>query len=359
MRWNKLFFAGFLVLVMSFLLIGCSSGSSSDSEDTSSGEDGSATEENNDASGSDEKYEIATVVKLTGVGWFDRMEKGVNKFAEDTGHEAFQQGPQEADAALQVQIIEDLIAQQVDAITVVPFSAESLEPVLKKARDAGIVVISHEADGMENVDYNIEAFNNQEYGEFMMDNLAEAMGEEGEYMTAVGSLTSNSHMEWTEAAYNRQQEKYPNMTAVVTQVETNDDQETASEKFRETLKAYPNLKGFQGSASTDAPGAALAIEQLGLTGKIQVVGTSVPSVSGQYIKNGSLDSIYFWDPADAAYAMDTLAVMILEGKEDQIKDGLDLGIPGYENLVVKDGKYLYGNAYVKVDKENFDEYSDF
>lgn len=42
-----------------------------------------------------------------------------------------------------------------DAICVVPFSTESLEPVLKKARDQGIVVITHEAPGMTNADYDI------------------------------------------------------------------------------------------------------------------------------------------------------------------------------------------------------------
>ncbi|MBB6454592.1 simple sugar transport system substrate-binding protein [Salirhabdus euzebyi] len=346
MRKNKLFLVGLLMLIMSVVLLGCNSDASGNSDDG-----------NSNGGSDDGKYKIATVVKLSGVAWFDRMEEGVDKFGEDTGHETFQQGPQQADAAQQVQIIEDLIAQQVDAITVVPFSAEALEPVLKKARDAGIVVISHEADGMENVDFNIEAFNNSDYGKFLMDNLAAAMGEEGEYMTTVGSLTSNSHMEWVQSAHQHQLDNYPNMTAVVTEVETGDDLNTASEKFRETLKAHPDLKGFQGSASTDAPGAALAIEELGLEGQISVVGTSVPSVSGQYIENGSINAITFWDPADAAYAMNTLAVMILDGKKDEIQTGLDLGIKGYDSLTVKDGKYIYGNAYVKVDKDNLDEYN--
>jgi simple sugar transport system substrate-binding protein len=313
---------------------------------------------NNEANGDkkDGKYKIATVVKLTGVAWFDRLNEGVKKFGSETGHETFMQGPQKADAALQVQIIEDLIAQKVDAITVVPFSAEALEPVLKKARSKGIVVITHEGDGMENTDFNIEAFDNFGYGAFLMDNLAEAMGEEGEYMTAVGSLTTKSHMQWEEGAYKRQLEKYPNMKAVARQLETNDDLKTASEKLRETLKAYPNLKGFQGSSGNDAAGAALAVEEMGLNGKVHVVGTSVPSVSKQYLESGAMSKIAFWDPADAGYVMNKLAVMILDGKKDEIKEGANLGLPGYENLKVVDGKYLYGNAWVGVGKEEMNDY---
>lgn len=307
-------------------------------------------------SNGDGDYKIATVVKLTGVAWFNRMEEGVDRFAKETGNDAYQVGPQKADAALQVQIIEDLIAQKVDAITVVPFSVEALEPVLKKARDAGIVVITHEADGFQNTDFNIEAFDNADYGRFLMDNLAKAMGEEGDYMTAVGSLTSKSHMQWEEAAVKHQEEKYPNMKAVARQIETNDDLATASEKFRETIKAFPNLKGFQGSAGNDVPGAALAAEELGIAGKISLVGTSVPSASAQYIESGAISSIAFWDPAEAAYAMNKLAVMILDGKKDEIKDGMDLGIPGYENLKIVDNKYIFGNAWVGVDKSNLADY---
>ncbi|REK76671.1 autoinducer 2 ABC transporter substrate-binding protein [Paenibacillus paeoniae] len=325
---------------------------------------GGSTPGNNKGSGGtnkggddgNKKYKIATVVKLTGVAWFDRMEEGVKEFGKTTGHDTFMQGPQKADAALQVQIIEDLIAQKVDAITVVPFSAEALEPVLKKARDKGIVVITHEADGMVNTDFNIEAFDNLEYGAFLMDNLAKAMGEEGEYMTTVGSLTTKSHMQWEEGAYNRQQEKYPNMKAVARKLETNDDQKVASEKLRETFKAFPNLKGFQGASGNDAAGAALAIEESGLIGKVNVVGTSVPSVSQKYLESGAMSMIGFWDPAEAAKAMNTIAVKVLEGKAGDIKEGFDLGVPGYNKLIVKDGKYLYGAAWVGVTKENVTDY---
>src|SRR5690606_33194584 len=90
-------------------------------------------------------YTIATVFKLYGDDWFLAMEEGVKQFERDTGHRTIMTGPPLVDAALQVQVIEDLIAQRVDAITVSQISVESLEPVLKKAMDAGIVVIVAEA----------------------------------------------------------------------------------------------------------------------------------------------------------------------------------------------------------------------
>ena len=302
------------------------------------------------------KYKIATVVKLTGIGWFDRMNEGLKKFGKDTGNETFMVGPQKADAALQVQLVEDLIAQKVDAICIVPFSPEALEPVLKKARDAGIVVISHEADNLKNTDIDIEAFDNYAYGAMLMDNLAKAMGEKGEYATTVGSLTAKSQNQWEEGGVARQKEKYPNMKLVAEKIETYDDQQKAYEKMKEILKAHPNLTGFQGATSQDAPGAALAVEEMGLTGKVKVVGTSMVSIAKKFLDSGSLSMIAFWDPADAGYAMNKLAVMVLDGKKAQIKDGLDLGVKGYNKLILKNEKYLYGAAWVTATKENEADY---
>jgi len=186
-----------------------------------------------------------------------------------------------------------------------------------------------------------------------MDELAKRMGEEGEYAVFVGSLTSKTHNEWADAAIARQKEKYPKMKLVTDKIETNDDQQTAYQKTKELLKTYPNLKGIQGSAATDVAGAGLAIEEMGLQDKTHVVGTSLVSVSGKYLESGAVDLISFWDPADAGYAMNKLAVMVLEGQK--VESGTNLGISGYDNLVV-DGKTIYGQAWIDVTKDNMSEY---
>lgn len=299
------------------------------------------------------QYTIVNVPKVAGIAWFDRMKQGVERFAADTGHNAYQVGPSRADAALQVQIVEDLIAQGVDAITIVPFSVEALEPVLKKAREAGIVVIAHEASNIQNVDWDLEAFENEAYGARLMDLLADAMGYEGEFATFVGSLTSKSHNEWIDGAMKRQQEKYPNMKVVAERLECYDDQTVAYNKMKELVMTYPNLKGIQTCASTAPPGAGLVLEEMGLVDEIAIVGTSLVSAAGPYLESGAVNWIGFWDPAEAAYAMNVLAVHVLEGKE--IHEGMDLGVPGYNNLKI-DGKVLYGEAWIFVNKDNMHEY---
>ena len=297
--------------------------------------------------------DIATVVKIAGIQWFNRMEEGVDRFAAETGMNAFQVGPAEADPQQQVALIEDMIAQGVDALAVVPMSPEALEPVLGRAMDAGIAVITHEAASQQNTAYDLGAFVNEDFGANLMQQLASCMGGEGEYAVFVGSLTSQTHNQWVDGAIAYQEANYPNMTLVGDKNETFDDAEKAYTKAQEVLRAFPNVKGMQGSASTDVAGIGRAVEERGMEDATCVFGTSLPSIAGQYIDTGAVDGIGFWDPAVAGEAMNKLAVMVINGEE--VTDGMDLGLPGYENITL-DGKVIYGQAWVNVNKDNMSEY---
>lgn len=317
------------------------------------GTTGEATDGSTAAGGDGQTF--ATVVKLTGVAWFDRMQEGVAQFDDEHPNiNAFQQGPAQADSAQQVQVIQDLIAQGVDALSVVPFQPDAVEPVLQQAQDAGITVLTHEAPNAENVSYDLEAFRNEAYGVHLMDELAERMGEEGKYAVMVGSLTSATHNAWVDAAIAHQEENYPDMQMVGDKIETTDDTQTAYQKTQELLSAHPDLKGIQGSSAVDVVGAGQAIEEAGLADSTAVVGTSVPSNVQELLPSGAVDLISFWDPAAAGYALNAAARMLVDG--ETIETGTDLGIEGYNEVEV-DGKVIYGNdAWIDVTEENLDEY---
>ncbi|SOD98269.1 autoinducer 2 ABC transporter substrate-binding protein [Caenispirillum bisanense] len=304
-------------------------------------------------------YSIATVVKVDGIAWFDRMRDGVKQFGADTGHDTWMVGPSQADAAAQVQLVENLIAQGVDAIAIVPFSVEAVEPVLKKARDRGIVVIAHEASNITNADFVLEAFDNKAYGAKLMEVLGEYMGGEGKYIATVGSLTSKSQNEWIDGAIEYQKQHFPKMEMVTNRLETYDDANTDYNKLKEVLTTYPDLKGIVGGPMPTSAGAGRLIAERGLKDKLYFAGTGLVSVAGEYLANGNIQYIQFWDPAVAGYAMNMLAVMALDGKADQIKAGLDLGLPGYTDLSAPEGSkgnLLYGQGWVGVTQENMDKY---
>ena len=295
-----------------------------------------------------------TVVKIAGIDWFNRMEVGVKEFGTETGINASLVGPDTADAAKQIPIIEDLIAQKVNALCVIPMDPTQLDPVLKKAMDAGIAVVTHEASNQVNMNWDIEAFDNSAFGAGLMDRLAALMGEEGEYAVFVGSLGSKTHNEWADGGINQQKAKYPKMTMVTDKQETFDDAQKAYEKAKEILKAHPNIKGFQGSASTDVVGIGQAVEEAGLQDKVFVVGTSLPSLSKDLLKSGAIDVIGGWDPALAGKACNKLAQMQIAG--EKIGEGTNLGLTGYENLKLVGTNVLYAQASLYITAEDVDKY---
>ena len=306
-----------------------------------------------------EGWEIVVVPKDASNPWFVRMNTGVEEYAaahpEDT---IYQKGTAEIDATLQAQLVDDLGAQGVDAICVVPVDIKSIEPSLKAAREAGIVVIAHEGAALENVDYDIEAFNNELYGAFIMDNLAAAMGEEGVYTTMVADLTNGSHNEWADGGVKRATEAYPNMTLLEAdpRVESHDNGDTAYNVAKELFKKYPDLKGIMGTSSFDAPGVARAIEELGLSGKVFTAGTGMPGDNAELLKSGAVQYLTLWDPALAGQAMVALAQKILAG--DEIAAPLDLGVEGYTELQFKEGSetVFEGQGWITITAENVDSF---
>lgn len=304
------------------------------------------------------KYVIANTPKCIGIEWWDRMDIGNKLFMEQTGNEVYQAGPAgDSDTAVQIATIEDCISSGVDIINVIPSDPDACETTLAKAREAGIVVISHEAETLQNVDYDIEAFVNEDYGAHLMDLLAEQMGEEGGYCLMMGAFTMTSHQQWVAGATKRQQEAYPNMYQVCDPVESaagGGSGEGSYKIAKEVIAAHPDVKGFIGCDMVDPPGIAMAVEEAGKAGEIAVTGTCLVSCCKQYLENGTIKVFSAWDPAIAGQAMCALGVMVKEGVE--ITDGIDLGVPGFEHCTLK-GKILYGSAWFDGTLENMDDYN--
>ena len=310
------------------------------------------------AKAAEEQWEIAVVPKDSTNPWFVRMKAGVDEITAQYGLNSYQVDTGTIDATHQAQQVEDLIAQGVDAICVVPVDIESMDTVLKKAKDAGIVVITHEGADLKNVDYDIEAFSNEGYGAFIMQNLAEAMGEEGLYTTMVADLTNGSHNEWADAGVAYQKENYPNMTLLEDQprVESHDNGDTAYNVAKELIKTYPDLKGIMGTSSFDAPGVARAIEELGLIDAFFTSGTGMPADNAELLKSGTVKSLTLWDPAIAGEAMVAFAAIVLSGQE--VAEPVNLGQPGYDAMTFRPGSstVLEGEGWVVINADNVDSF---
>lgn len=299
------------------------------------------------------EYTVAMIVKQSDP-WFDDMTIGIEQLAAETGINAYVLTPESGDPALQIAIMEDLISQGVDAICVVPNDPQALIPTIKKAQEAGIVVVTHEAPGIaDSVDLDVEAFVNKEFGATMGKAVLEATGGKGKYAGFVGGLTMDTHMAWYNGAVEYLAENAPELVNIsVEPFEDRNSIETAYDKTVELLKANPDLTAIF-DCSAHGGGIAQAIKDKGRE-DIAVISLAIPSMSASYIKDGSMKHGQAWRPADAGYATCYAAYLMASGQG--VKTGDSLKITGYEDIQV-DGKIAYGNAPLIFTAENIDDFN--
>lgn len=302
-------------------------------------------------------YVMQSIPKLKAT-WFDRLEQGLKKANTDLGVTVTQQAPAAADEAQQVRLIEDAISQGNNALLIVPNNAKSIEPVFARAQKAGIATITHESPGQVNADADVEMIDNKAFGEKAMELMVKAMGAaKGEYVVFVGSLTVPAHNIWADAGIALAKSKYPDLVQVADRYPVSEDQNAARQAALDIITAHPNIKGFLCFGSQGAPGAAQALREKGLIGKIAVIGTTSPSQAAQYLKDGSMSSAIVWDPAEAGYAMVYLAKLVLDGKKSTI--GLSLDIPTLGKPLKVDGNTLIYDRPLILTKDNVDQFSGF
>jgi simple sugar transport system substrate-binding protein len=274
------------------------------------------------ARASADKPVIGVVVKIGGIPWFNAMQAGIKKRAAELGVNAFMIGPTSADPALQVRAIEDLIAQKVDVIGVVPNDAAVLEPVLARARAAGIKVITHESPKQVNTDWDFELASVEGFGTAYGKQLAELLGGKGGYAVFVGSLTVPLHNAWANAAIKYIKANNPGMHLIGDRYGVAEDVDASRSTALDLISAHPDLKGFLAFGSQGPIGAARAVQERNMDGQIVVLGPFSPGQGRRLLQQGSLSGGFIWNPEVAGEVFVTMGTMLAKGQP--IKDGTDI-----------------------------------
>jgi simple sugar transport system substrate-binding protein len=292
--------------------------------------------------------DIAVVVKLTGIPWYNIHGEGVSQAAEDLGVNAFQVGPANADPAQQARIVEDLITQGIDAIAVTPNDAAAIAPILQRARDAGIVVVTNESPGQEGADWNIEITQARPFAEKIFEDLATCMGGKGGYAVFVGTLEVPLHNHWADIGIAYLNENHPEMVLVTDRFGVSESVADSRSTTLDLLRTYDNLGGIAAMGSLGPIGAGQALTEANRK-DLCLTGTALPSQAAPLLESGAFDRGTLWNPYTAGYAMVATAVTLLEGTE--IVDGVVIEPVGSAE-VDHEGRNLLFNQMVDITADN-------
>ncbi|MCY2962685.1 MAG: substrate-binding domain-containing protein [Planctomycetota bacterium] len=249
------------------------------------------------------KLRVGMMPKLVGIDYFNECKKGAEEAAKELGIELTYDGPSEAKVELQVQMIDEWIALGYDVIAVSPNDPEVISAALKRAKDAGILTLTWDADANPTASGRAVFVNQapvKAVGEKLVDLMAEAIGREGKTVIVTGSATSPNQNAWMKVMKDHLETNYPRIELIETLV-PDENQNRARQMTLDVLTAHPDLEGVWGITSVALPGAAEAVRQAEKTGKVYVTGLSLPSTVRSYVKDGTIKQFVLWSPADLGY----------------------------------------------------------
>ncbi len=273
---------------------------------------------------------MVTVVKEAGVPWFNLLNQGLNEAAAKFSIKSSMTGPAKPDPAQQVKLIEDLIARKVDIIGLVPLDTRVTAQVVRRARDAGIIVITQEGPNQDGKTWDVELMSAKAYGEAQMKALAREMGGEGGYAVMVGTLTTTGHNQWADAAIAYQKANFPKMKMVADRFPGADLIDDSERAAQEILQAYPDIRGIVSMGSNGPIGVGNVLRKRKLQNQVALVGTIIPSQAKALVDAGVIREGFLWSPKDAGAAMVAVARLALDGAK--FADGME--IPGLGKATV-------------------------
>lgn len=301
----------------------------------------------------DSKLIVAMLPKSKGNAYFISCKAGADKAAKELGIQLLFDGPTDSNAAKQNEIVENWITLGVDVIAVAAENKEGISTALRKAQKQGIKVLTYDADAMADArSFFVNQATPQGIGQTLMDEAARLVGEEGEFAMIVGSLTAANQREWQKYVEARLKEKFPKMKLVAVRP-CDDLKDKAQSEATALLSANPKLKLIMAICSPGVPGAAEAVKQAGLTGKVKVMGLGLPNENKRYVHSGVTDSVILWNTGNLGYL--TIYAGVALAKDELKKGAKTFKAGSLGSFAIEGDNLLLGKPFI-FNQGNIDQF---
>ena len=279
---------------------------------------------------------IALLVKSLGNGFFEAANKGAEEAAKELGGvEIIYTGPTTTTAEGQIEVINSLIAQGVDAIAISANDPDAVVPALKKAQQRGIKVISWDSGvAPEGRIMHLNPSSNELIGKMCLQLAKDHLPDgKGDFAILSATTTSTNQNIWIEEM-KKQLKDFPGLNLITTVY--GDD--LADKSYREAnglLTSQPNVKVIVAPTTVGVLAASQAVKDAGKIGEVYVTGLGLPSEMAGAIKSGATKEFAIWNPIDLGYSATQIAYHLVKGDTD--------GAPGSEIEAGRMGKIKVGD----------------
>lgn len=363
MKFRKL-----MAMVLSAALVlsatACSGGGSSQpAEGNSTAQTSPPAQGENAGESAGEKPVFAFVSKTTADPMFVTIYKGFEEACKELGVEPVYRGTDNASAEKQIEIINQLVAQDVAALCVIAADFDALEPVLSDAMSKGIPVVSFDsATNPASRNVHIEMVNSETLGRAMMRAAYDICGGEGKIGVLSGDPRVAIFQSW-EAGIAKEAEDILKTNSNIEVLPTAygyDLPDQSTTEAQAMLQNNPDCKAIVCATTVAILAAGKVIQDQGSDCKITGIG--LPSEMAAMIQDGTCPKMYLWNPLDmgylTAYAADALVKQQITGA---VVDKLTAGKLGdFEVTEYPDdgGTQILLGEPLEFDASNIEQYKD-
>lgn len=283
-----------LVALLALLLVGCASPT------TGSSSSGSGSS----------KYTIGFAVSTLNNPFFVAMVNGVKSEAAKEGVTVIVDNGNN-DPSTQLNQMQDLIQQKVNAIILNPTDSQSLSSAVKLANQAKIPVVTLDRSVTSGTVATYIASNNIEAGKMAADQIIKALGGTGEVVDLQGTIGTSAEAD-REKGFSDEIATASGITVVARQT-ASFDRSTALNVTQNLLQAHPNIKGVFAQNDEMALGALKAIQQARKSG-VAIVGIDGEQEVVTDIQAGSIYADIAQQPTQEGVLGVQSAVKLAQGK---------------------------------------------
>ncbi|WP_018182484.1 rhamnose ABC transporter substrate-binding protein [Kaistia granuli] len=300
---------------------------------------------------------IAVVAKDIGNGFFVAAGKGAEEAAKEIGDTSIIfTGPTEPTAEGQIEVINALIAQKVDAIVISANDPDALVPALQKAKQRGIVVVSFDSGvAPEGRDVQLDPSSVDLIGKTIIKLAADHLPDgKGKIAFLSGTATATNQNAWLAAAKTHYGD-FPGVEVVAT-VYGDDLFDKSYREAQGLISTHPDLAAISAPTTVGIVAAAQAVTDAGKIGKINVTGLALPSEMAAHIKSGASKSFAIWNPIDLGYSATMIANNLIKGNA-KAEPGAEISIGRVGKITLDDNRSAAMSDPFTYDASNIDQFS--
>lgn len=253
--------------------------------------------------------------------FWQAVKAGAEQAATDLNVDITFEGPEtEAMVDKQIEMLQTALDKNPAAICLAALDSKAVVPLLEKAKAAGIPVIGFDSGVDSDIPVTTAATDNIAAAGEAADKMAELIGDAGQVAVIVHDQTSRTGIDRRDGFVNRMAESHPNVEIVDIQYGAG-DQLKSTDLAKAIIQAHPELKGFFGANEGSIIGVLNAVKELGMEGKITVIGYDAGKQQMDAIRAGTEAGAITQNPVGIGYKCVESAVKAINGETlDKVTD---------------------------------------